>query len=133
MILIEPSAILAVLKEEDDAPRYRERIASARNKVVLVVGKVEAAISLGRAIRDHDLGGQLVNEFCTRADIDVVGVGPDIYGEAVTAYRRYGKGTGHRAGLNFGDCFSYAYAKKNAVPLLYKGDDFAQTDVESAL
>ena len=49
------------------------------------------------------------------------------------AYRAYGKGTGHPAGLNFGDCFAYALAKETREPLLFKGDDFSRTDIEAAI
>ncbi|HTV68734.1 MAG TPA: type II toxin-antitoxin system VapC family toxin [Rhizobiaceae bacterium] len=132
-MLVEPSAILAVLKEEPDAQIFRDRIASVKSKVVLVVGKVEAAISLSRKLTNRDAAPGLVTRFCENAEIEVVSVHADIYEEATTAYRRYGKGTGHPAQLNFGDCFSYAYAKKHGVPLLFKGEDFSKTDIVSAL
>jgi ribonuclease VapC len=57
----------------------------------------------------------------------------DLIDEVLKAYQRYGKGTGHRARLNFGDCFSYAFAKRLKAPLLFKGEDFSKTDIEAAL
>jgi len=130
---VEPSAVIAILKEESGADVFRERIAVASSKVISVVGKVEAAIAMGRAMRNHDLAPELVDRFCDDANIATVPVYADIYNEVVMAYRRYGKGTGHPARLNFGDCFSYAYCKKYRMPLLFKGEDFSQTDIESAL
>ena len=131
---VEPSAILAIMKEEPEALGLRQRLAaSPRKKMVSVVGKVEAAISLGRSLRDYDLASVLVGEFCEQADIDIVPVSPDLFSEVMKAYRRFGKGTGHPAGLNFGDCFSYGYSKRYRLPLLYKGNDFSMTDVEVAL
>lgn len=130
---VEPSAVLAILKEEPDAATYRDRLAVAPSKVITVVGKVEAAISLGRALNNYSLGPEVVERFCEDADITVVPIYPDLYAEAVGAYRRFGKGTGHPAKLNFGDCFSYAYSKLHNMPLLFKGDDFSRTDAVSAL
>ena len=130
---VEPSAVLAILKEETDATAYRDRLAVASSKVITVVGKVEAAISLGRALNNYSLGPDVVDRFCEDADIAIMPVYPDLYAEAVGAYRRFGKGSGHPAKLNFGDCFSYAYSKLHNIPLLFKGDDFSRTDVASAL
>lgn len=130
---VEPSALVAILKEEPEAAVFRQRIAAASNKVISVVGKVEATISMGKAIRNHALSPTLVSQFCEDANISVVPIYPDLYDDVVSAYRRYGKGTGHAAGLNFGDCFSYAYCKKHGLPLLFKGDDFSKTDIQSAV
>ena len=80
---------------------------------------------------NHELAPALVDAFCEQSGIETVPIYPDLFDEVVKAYRRFGKGTGHPASLNFGDCFSYAYARKHGLPLLYKGNDFAHTDVES--
>lgn len=133
MICIDPSSALAVLKEEADALIYRDRIAVASAKFMTVVGKVEAAVSMGRVMQDHEHGTFILDRFCQEAGITTVPINVDLYPEVMLAYRRYGKGTGHPAQLNFGDCFSYAYAKKNNLQLLYKGNDFSRTDIESAL
>ncbi|MBX3569755.1 MAG: type II toxin-antitoxin system VapC family toxin [Rhizobiaceae bacterium] len=129
---VDPSAMLTILKEEPDAAIYRDRLAAAPNKVITVVGKVEAAISLGRAMDDYQRGPDVVDRFCVEAGVTVVPIYNDLYAEAVSAYRRFGKGTGHPARLNFGDCFSYAYAKLHGMPLLFKGDDFSRTDAQPA-
>ena len=68
-----------------------------------------------------------------RAAIEAVDFTMDMYREAVRALERFGKGRGHPAQLNFGDCMAYAVAKVYDLPLLYKGDDFARTDIRSAL
>ena len=73
----------------------------------------------------------LVKEFLAEFKIEIVAVQPDMTPLALDAFRRYGRGR-HPAALNFGDCFAYACAKHHSVPLLYKGDDFAQTDIQSA-
>ncbi len=64
--------------------------------------------------------------------VEIVPFAHDEAAAAVQAYRRYGKGSGHPAGLNFGDCFTYALAKLRGEPVLYKGDDFSRTDLVSA-
>jgi ribonuclease VapC len=70
-----------------------------------------------------------VREFLTEAGIDTRPITPDIGEAALAALARYGKGMGHPAQLNLGDCFAYAMAKRHGVPLLYKGDDFSHTDL----
>jgi ribonuclease VapC len=84
---------------------------------------------VGRTVEDHVLSARLVPQFLETAGIEMVGVGAALYPAVMDAYLRFGKGTGHRAQLNFGDCFSYAFAKQAKVPLLYKGSDFTQTDL----
>lgn len=72
-----------------------------------------------------------MRDFCERGAIETVPFGPEHVERAVDAFRRYGKGR-HPAGLNFGDCFSYALAKATGEPLLFKGYDFSQTDIKRA-
>ncbi len=72
---------------------------------------------------------QDLRDFCARSAIHVVPFGPEHVDLALDAFRRYGKGR-HPASLNFGDCFSYALAKATGEPLLFKGDDFSQTDIK---
>ena len=79
------------------------------------------------------MGINLVDRFLSRPTVRVVAFGLEHYRLAAAAFDRYGKGRGHPAQLNFGDCMAYAVAKARDVPLLYKGDDFAQTDVRRAL
>ena len=73
-----------------------------------------------------------LDNFVRECDIDAIGVSPSIADIAFDAYRRFGKGSGHGAALNFGDCFAYALAKRLDEPLLFKGDDFSRTDITPA-
>lgn len=126
---VETSAIVAVLLEEDDDDIYLSAISAASTKWTGVTNICEAAITIGRRLDDFDLARDLVQEFVTACTIDVVDVQFDLYPAVLQAYARYGKGTGHKAKLNFGDCFSYALAKKLSADLLYKGSDFSHTDL----
>ena len=132
MTLVETSAVVAVLLEEPEGPSLLAQMNNAERPVMTVVGAVEAALSVGRAIKDHSLSRELVSDFLDKAGIEVVGIGGDLYDDVVRAYARYGKGTGHGAALNFGDCFSYAFARRAGTPLIYKGNDFAQTDIAAS-
>lgn len=129
MIAADSSALVAVVLGEDDAERFLLTLET--NPVSLsCVSLTEAAIVVEArqgldAARDLDL---LVD-----ATVDVlVPVDRDHVRVAVDAWRRFGKGR-HRAGLNFGDCFSYAVARIHSLPLLFKGDDFTRTDLVSVL
>lgn len=127
-MIVETSAIVAMMLEEPDAPDFVEKVRSTACETS-VVNAFEAALSVGRVIENYPLAKKLVQEFLERVGIEMVGVDAASYGSVVDAYLRYGKGTGHPARLNFGDCFSYAMAKRAGVPLLYKGDDFSRTDL----
>ena len=131
-MFVETSTIVGILLEEPDKKDLLARLHAAVGPVTSVVNEVEAAISIGRRIRDFTLAGKLVGDFLEKAGIRVLPVTPDIYEDLVRAYARYGKGTGHAAKLNFGDCFSYAIAKQAGIRLLCKGNDFTQTDISLA-
>ncbi len=73
-----------------------------------------------------------LREFCARGAVETVSFGPEHVDLAIDAFRRFGKGR-HPAGLNMGDCFSYALAKATGEPLLFKGDDFSRTDMKRAV
>jgi len=83
-------------------------------------------------LRNGEVAGRELDLFLHRAKIEIVPVDADQVEIARAAYRRYGKGV-HPAGLNYGDCFSYALAKATGEPLLFKGSDFAKTDVRPAV
>jgi ribonuclease VapC len=128
-MLVETSAIVALILEEADADTLLEKVDAADKPVTTVVNAFEAALSVGRALEDHALSASLIPQFLKAAGIEMVGVEAALYPGVMDAYLRFGKGTGHPARLNFGDCFSYAFAKQARVPLLCKGSDFAQTDL----
>ena len=125
-MIIDTSAILAVLFGEPDARRYEQAIASAWPRRMSAVGLLEAAIvveSRGGTTAGHEL-----DRLLARAEIELVPVTREQADAARRAWRRFGKGN-HPAGLNFGDCFAYALAELSGEPLLFKGADFSRTDV----
>ena len=129
-MIVDTSAILAVLFDEPDAERFTRAIAEAPHCRMSTANFLEAALVVeGRA---GLAGGHELDLFVRRAAIELVPVSVEHAQAARQAWRRFGKGN-HPAGLNFGDCFAYALAEVTGEPLLYKGEDFALTDVESAL
>jgi ribonuclease VapC len=131
MIVLDASAILAILLEEDDGGQFAESILSFSSSVISASSVLECTIKL---LRDHSVAmDNRVDLFLNEANCSIVPIELDQLATARTAFGRYGKGMGHPAQLNFGDCFSYALAKTRNLPLLFKGNDFSQTDILSAL
>ena len=128
-MLVETSAIVALILEEPDAVELAERLDAAERPVTTVVNAFEAALSVGRAIENRELAARAVPELLRGAGVEMIGVDAELYDGVIEAYAKYGKGTGHPARFNFGDCFSYAMAKRLGVSLLYTGNDFAKTDL----
>ena len=131
-MIIDTSAVIAVLKEESDAPRFlRVLTLSAEPKRMSAANYLEAAIVVD-ANRNPLLSRRL-DDLIVQKEILAEPVTLEQAKIARAAYRDFSKGSGHQAGLNFGDCFAYALAKERGIRLLYVGNDFAKTDVESAL
>ena len=130
-MIVDSSALLAILFAETDAARYASAIESARSRRISAANWLETAIRVDQAA--SALASAAFDDLVREADLTVEPVTERQVQLARTAYRSYGKGTGHPAGLNFGDCFAYALAKLTGEPLLFKGSDFARTDVRSAL
>jgi ribonuclease VapC len=128
-MLIETSAIVAILLNEPEHEHLLGEIVADPKPTTSIVNAVEAALGVGKQINDYKRAGELVEEFLDNTHTEVQGIPADLYRDIVETYVRYGKGTGHPAKLNFGDCFSYAMAKRLRVPLLYKGTDFSRTDL----
>ncbi|MDE0142027.1 MAG: type II toxin-antitoxin system VapC family toxin [Caldilineaceae bacterium] len=128
-MIIDTSAILAILFGEPDAARYEEAIAMAWPRRMSVAALLEAAIVVES--RGGTAAGDELDLFLKTASIELVPVTTEQANAARRAWRRFGKGN-HPAGLNFGDCFAYALAATSDEPLLFKGDDFARTDIEAA-
>ncbi len=125
-MIIDPSAILAILNNEPERHDFIEAIIKASSREMSTAGFVEASIVLDNrygydGVRDFDL-------LLAKANIGLVPVDREQADIARRAYKEYGKGR-HPAGLNFGDCFSYALAKTKNDVLLFKGNDFSQTDI----
>ena len=130
-MIIDTSAVIAVLKEESDAPRFlRVLTLSAEPKRMSAANYLEAAIVVD-ANRNPLLSRRL-DELIVQTEIKAEPVTLEQANIARAAYRDFGRGSGHPARLNFGDCFAYALAKSKREPLLFKGDDFAHTDVAIA-
>ncbi len=129
-MILDSSAIVAVLRAERDAREYAEAITSAVKCRVSAVNYVEAAVVIDSS-RDP-VASRRFDDFFRASRVDVETVTPNQAELARQAYRDFGKGR-HKAGLNFGDCFAYALAKELDEPLLFKGDDFRHTDIEAAI
>ena len=130
-MIVDTSAIVAVLKEEPEAVRLlRDLTASGEPRRMSAASYLEAAIVVD-ANRNPLLSRRL-DDLIVRTEIIVESVTREQAEIARAAYRGFGKGSGHPAGLNFGDCFAYALAKSMREPLLCKGDDFSHTDVAIA-
>lgn len=126
-MIVDSSALVAILRAEPDAARYAEALAAADRVLLSAANFLETAVVVDSA-RSRVASRQL-DEMLSVADIQVVAVTPAQAVIARKAYRDFGKGSGHPAGLNFGDCFAYALAIDSQDELLFKGDDFAHTDV----
>ena len=127
-MILDTSAILAILFKEADAPYFARKIAAAVPCRMSVANLLEAAIVIGG--RGESAESDL-DRFVDAAEIELMPVTTEQVARAREAWRRFGKGN-HRAALNFGDCFAYALARTTGEPLLFKGEDFSRTDVESA-
>lgn len=128
-MIVDSSTIIAILRDEPDAAAMAEALQEAPIRRISAVTYVEAAVVadndrnplLSRRFDSLVRGAQMLVEPVTARQADL----------ARQAYRDFGKGR-HKAGLNLGDCFAYALAKEMDEPLLFKGDDFCRTDIESA-
>ena len=128
-MIIDTSAVLAILFGEPDAERYEDAIAAAWPRRMSVVALLEAAMVVES--RGGAAAGQELDVLLEKAAVELVPVTPEHANAARRAWRRFGKGN-HPAALNFGDCFAYALAETTGEPLLFKGEDFARTDIEAA-
>ncbi len=128
-MIVDTSAIIAVLFNEDDALVYAEAIALANSCRISAATFVETAMVVEAQTRNN--GGRQLDAFIRRASIGIESVTEEQAYMARQAFLDFGKGR-HRAGLNYGDCSSYALAKATGEPLLFKGKDFAQTDLVAA-
>jgi ribonuclease VapC len=126
-MVIDSSALLAILLGEPEAEALARTLANAPKRMVSALTLLETAIVM--EARKGEEGGRALDLLLHRAKIDVVPLIPEHVELARAAWRRYGKGR-HPAGLNIGDCCSYALAAYSGEPLLFKGQDFAGTDIQ---
>ena len=130
-MILDTSAVIAILRDEPEAGRFAEAIAEAEHPRISAVNYVEAAAVID-ASRDP-VASRRFDDLLRAAAVTIEPVTRAQARIAREAYRDFGRGSGHPARLNFGDCFAYALAKALAEPLLFKGDDFSHTDVTPAL
>ncbi len=128
-MIVDTSAVLAILLQEADARRYAEAIRTASRSRMSVANVLEASIVVES--RGGAAAGRELDIFLNRAGMELVPVTTEHVDSARHAWRRFGKGN-HPASLNFGDCFAYALADVSGESLLFKGDDFSQTDIRAA-
>lgn len=129
-MFIDTSVIVAILLNEEDAGALARRIENAPIRVTSALVYLEAVMRLSTKLAiDPGRVAESVDAFLAAADIDFVSLDRQSARLSVEAFARHGKGRGHPAQLNLADCLSYACAKSHAMPLLYKGNDFAKTDL----
>src|SRR5262249_55928785 len=126
-MIIDTSALIAILRDEPDARGFAVAIEAAAVRRISAATYVELGAVIDEA-RDA-VASRRVDELISVGGIVIEPVTEDQARRARDAYRDFGKGSGHPAGLNFGDCFSYALATELGEPLLFKGTDFSRTDV----
>lgn len=129
-MIVDSSAIIAILRSEPEAQAIAKAIAAARDRRVSAVNFVEAAVVIDGS-RDP-IASRRFDELVLEAELQIEPVTEAQARIARDAYRDFGKGSGHRAALNFGDCFAYALAKTKQEPILCKGADFKYTDLTLA-
>ncbi|KGN37371.1 type II toxin-antitoxin system VapC family toxin [Knoellia subterranea] len=129
-MIIDSSAIVAIHEGEPERQAFVELIGGGRRPRVSAATYVEAAIVLDR--RPSTTGQSRLDDLLDSFGIEVVPFTAEHARAARRAHQRFGRGSGHPAGLNLGDCFSYALAMDEDEPLLFKGDDFGHTDVIDA-
>jgi ribonuclease VapC len=126
-MVIDSSALIALLLGEEEAGRFAQSIAADPRRLISVFNWLETAIVI--EAKKGEAGGRELDLLLHRSQIEIVSMNPDQSEIARVAWRIYGKGN-HTAGLNIGDCCAYALAKYSGEPLLFKGEDFSQTDIQ---
>jgi ribonuclease VapC len=126
-MVIDSSALIALLLGEPETVSFVEAIAAAPSRLVSASSYLETAIVIGGRLGPGAL--EKLDRLLDELAIDVIPFSKEQAVLAIAAYRRFGKGSGHPANLNFGNSFSYALAKFVDEPLLFKGDDFLRTDL----
>jgi ribonuclease VapC len=130
-MILDSSALVAILRGEPEQAEFTRAVVEQAPSRISAASYFESGIQVDK--KDDPIRGHRLDEYILRARIEVVPVSANQARIARQAYRDFGKGTGHPAQLNFGDCFAYALAKEAGEPLLFKGGDFVHTDVTPAL
>lgn len=135
MIVVDSSAIIAILFDEPEGLDCMTALQKDASRLISAVNYVETGTVMAGRIRSGDRREAIadLDAFLTDFRIEIALVDERVARAAMKARIDYGQGFGTRGGLNFGDCFAYALAKQHSAPLLYVGNDFALTDVQTAL
>jgi ribonuclease VapC len=131
MIVVDSSALVAILEKEDDAARYADAVQRADRLLVSALNVHETAMVL-RIRRGSAAVARMWRFLQQENDFEIIPFDEAQVKEALSAFDRYGKGLHPKARLNLADCAAYALARTMKAPLLFKGDDFAATDVQLA-
>jgi ribonuclease VapC len=126
-MIVDTSALIAILRDEPQAKALAIAIASAENRRLSAANYLEAAIVIDGS--RNPIASRRFDDLLQEAEIVIEPVTEQQARVAREAYRDFGRGSGHPAQLNFGDCFAYALARTSGEPLLFKGDDFVHTDL----
>jgi ribonuclease VapC len=129
-MVVDTSAIMAILLGEPEAEAFVRALAHDPKKMISAFNALESAIVI--ETKKGEAGGRELDLLLHRARIEIIPFSVDQLEVALTAWRNYGKGH-HPAGMNIGDCCAYALAKYSGEPLLFKGQDFAQTDIRPVI
>ena len=130
MIAVDTSAIVAIVFGEAERTAFRQVLQRASKALISTVSVVEARLVI--YARRGPRGIVIADDVLRLPVFEIVPPGRDEMDAAYAAFVAYGRGSGHPANLNFGDLFSYALAKVRGLPLLFKGEDFSRTDIQSA-
>jgi ribonuclease VapC len=131
-MFVDASALTALLTDEEEARELLARLQQTGTRQTSPLSVWEAAVAVARLLNlSVSAAAEAVEDYLALMEIAVVAVPPETARIALDAFDRFGKGR-HPAGLNFGDCFAYACARHLGQPLMFKGGDFPQTDIEAA-
>lgn len=132
MMFVDASALIAIITEEPEGRALAARLERAGPTITSPIAVYEAVLGIARQKQGGLKAARAdIEMLLDLARIGLVPITAEDADRALDAFERYGKGTGHPARLNMGDCFAYAVARSHRVPLLYKGEDFALTDLGS--
>jgi ribonuclease VapC len=129
-VIVDTSALIAILYDEPEAVACLKAIYAAHSRRISAASFLEAGIIIDSA--RSPVPSRRLDDLLRQAGVTIEPVTEEQARIARAAYRDYGRGSGHPARLNFGDCFAYALARATGEPLLFKGDDFAHTDITAA-
>ena len=130
-MIVDSSVLIAILKREPEAAGFARALEGSESSAISAANFLETAIVVDRW--KEPILSRRLDELIAQFSIEVEPVTAEQARIAREAYRDYGRGSGHRANLNFGDCFSYALARVKREPILFKGGDFGHTDLQAAV